>query len=109
MARSSWKPFYVGNDFFQQYNNSLLKKKTSQKMSGENIQIKNVEEKITAEIIVYNRATLIRQYMLGLKIQVYNGIRFFPIEVNAEMIGHCLGEFSPTRKKPIPKKKKKKK
>ncbi len=72
-------------------------------------QIKNVEEKITDDIIVYNRSTVIRQYMLGLKIQVYNGIRFFPIEVNPEMIGHCFGEFSPTRKKPISKKKKKKK
>jgi small subunit ribosomal protein S19 len=52
---------------------------------------------------------VIRQNMVGLKVQIYNGIRFFLVEINTEMIGHCLGEFAPTRKKPIPKKKKKKK
>ncbi len=89
MARSSWKPFFVGKDFIQQY-------------KQENIQKHD-------EIIVYNRSTVIRQYMVGLKIQVYNGIRFFLVEITSEMVGHCLGEFAPTRKKPIPKKKKKKK
>ena len=88
MGRSSWKPFFIGKDFIQQ-------QKTN----------KNTND----EIFVYNRGTVIRQYMVGLKVQIYNGIRFFLIEINAEMIGHCLGEFAPTRKKPIPKKKKKKK
>jgi ribosomal protein S19 len=45
--------------------------------------------------------------MIGLKFFVYNGIRFFAIDVNLEKIGHRLGEFSPSKKKPIPKKKKK--
>ncbi len=88
MGRSSWKPFFIGKDFIEQQN--LKKAKTD-------------------EIFVYNRSTVIRQYMVGLKIQIYNGIRFFLVEINTEMIGHCLGEFAPTRKKPIPKKKKKKK
>ncbi len=88
MGRSSWKPFFVGKDFLQQYKNNKTQKD---------------------DIIVYNRGTVIRHYMIGLKLQVYNGIRFFPIEINSEMIGHCVGEFSPTRKKAISKKKKKKK
>jgi ribosomal protein S19 len=46
--------------------------------------------------------------MVGLKLQVYNGIRFFPLNVTNDMLGHRVGEFAPTRKKPIPKKKKKK-
>jgi ribosomal protein S19 len=45
--------------------------------------------------------------MLGLCIFVYNGIRFFSIEITSEKIGHLLGEFSPTKKKPIAKRKKK--
>jgi small subunit ribosomal protein S19 len=42
--------------------------------------------------------------MLGLTINVYNGLRFFSIIVSLDMLGHRLGEFSPTRKKPIAKK-----
>jgi ribosomal protein S19 len=45
--------------------------------------------------------------MLGLCLSVYNGNRFFSIEVTSEKIGHLLGEFSPTKRKPIAKKKKK--
>jgi len=44
--------------------------------------------------------------MLGLRFFVYNGIRFFSIEVTTEKLGHLLGEFSPKKKKPIAKKKK---
>ena len=39
---------------------------------------------------------------------VYNGLRFYSITISSEMLGHRLGEFSPTRKKPVPKKDKKK-
>jgi ribosomal protein S19 len=42
---------------------------------------------------------------LSFKFYVYNGIRFFCIEVNSEKVGYRLGEFAPTKKKPIPKKK----
>jgi ribosomal protein S19 len=45
--------------------------------------------------------------MIGFKFHVYNGIRFISFEVNLDKVGHKLGEFAPTKKKPIPKKKKK--
>jgi ribosomal protein S19 len=45
--------------------------------------------------------------MLGIRISVYNGVRFFSFTVDGEKLGHRVGEFAPTRKKPIPKKKKK--
>ena len=32
-----------------------------------------------------------------MKIYVYNGQKFMPIEVIGEMLGHKFGEFSPTR------------
>jgi ribosomal protein S19 len=44
--------------------------------------------------------------MLGVQCEIYNGIKFYSVLIEADMLGHCLGEFSPTRKKPIPKKKK---
>jgi small subunit ribosomal protein S19 len=59
------------------------------------------------EIVLYSRNTKITEEMLGLCIFVYNGIRFFSIEITSEKIGHLLGEFSPTKKKPIAKRKKK--
>jgi small subunit ribosomal protein S19 len=61
--------------------------------------------KSNGEIILYNRSTVLTRQMLGLKLQVYNGIRFFPLNVNSDVIGHRVGEFAPTRKKPIFKKK----
>ena len=34
---------------------------------------------------------------IGLTFGVYNGHKFIPVLVTEEMIGHKLGEFSPTR------------
>ncbi|OHD56769.1 MAG: 30S ribosomal protein S19 [Spirochaetes bacterium GWF1_49_6] len=42
------------------------------------------------------RSTIIPE-MIGLTIQVYNGKIFIPVFVNENMVGHKLGEFSPTR------------
>ncbi len=42
------------------------------------------------------RSTIIPE-MIGLTIQVYNGKIFVPVSVNENMVGHKLGEFSPTR------------
>lgn len=35
--------------------------------------------------------------MIGLTIAVYNGRQHVPVMINENMIGHKLGEFSPTR------------
>jgi len=35
--------------------------------------------------------------MIGMKLQVYKGNAYIPIEVTGEMLGHKFGEFSPTR------------
>ncbi len=87
MARSSWKPLFLSNEVANQ-----IKEKSSKKVE---------------EIFAYNRATVLTQQMLGLKINIYNGMRFYTIVVSSDMLGHRLGEFSPTRKKPIAKKTKK--
>lgn len=36
--------------------------------------------------------------MVGFTFSVHNGKNFIPVQVTEEMIGHCLGEFAPTRK-----------
>ena len=45
------------------------------------------------------RDMLIFPEMVGLKIGVYNGMKFEIVDVKPEMIGHFLGEFSLTRKR----------
>jgi small subunit ribosomal protein S19 len=42
------------------------------------------------------RSTIIPE-MVGLTFAVHNGKRFIPVFVTEEMVGHKLGEFSPTR------------
>jgi len=42
------------------------------------------------------RSTILPQFV-GLTFGVYNGKKFIPVNVSAEMVGHKLGEFSPTR------------
>lgn len=59
------------------------------------------------EIILLNRSTILLEDMLGFKIAVYNGSRFFTFIVDQEKLGFRVGEFAPTRKKIIRKKKKK--
>jgi len=38
-------------------------------------------------------------------VKIYNGIRFYELNIIEKMIGHKFGEFSPTRKLPQHKKK----
>ncbi|MCD6408939.1 MAG: 30S ribosomal protein S19 [Candidatus Verstraetearchaeota archaeon] len=45
------------------------------------------------------RDMVILPEMIGLTIAVYNGKEFVPIEITPEMLGHYLGEFSPTCKR----------
>ena len=37
--------------------------------------------------------------MVGMRINVYSGKAFIPVDIIPEMLGHRLGEFSPTRTK----------
>ena len=42
------------------------------------------------------RSTIVPQ-MVGLTFAVHNGRKFIPVYVTDNMVGHKLGEFSPTR------------
>lgn len=49
------------------------------------------------KIRTHKRHILIVPQMVGMKMQIHNGNKFLPIEITGEMLGHRLGEFSPTR------------
>ncbi len=48
-------------------------------------------------IKTWSRRSTIIPEMVGLTIAVHNGKRFIPVFVTENMVGHKLGEFSPTR------------
>lgn len=45
----------------------------------------------------WSRASMITPDFVGLTIAVHNGNKFIPVYVTENMVGHKLGEFSPTR------------
>lgn len=48
-------------------------------------------------IKTWSRRSTILPDFVGLNFEVYNGKKFIPVHVKAEMVGHKFGEFSPTR------------
>lgn len=55
---------------------------------------KSKESKV---IKTWSRRSTIVPEMVGLTFAVHNGKKFIPVFVTEEMVGHKLGEFSPTR------------
>lgn len=51
-----------------------------------------------APIKTWSRACVISPEMVGVTFQVHNGKNFIDVFVDENMVGHRLGEFSPTRK-----------
>ena len=81
MTRSVWKgPFVDGY---------LLKKADAVSSSGRKDVIKTWSR----------RSTIVPQFV-GLTFGVYNGQKHVPVLVSEDMVGHKLGEFSPTRNFP---------
>ena len=48
-------------------------------------------------IKTWSRRSTITPEFVGLTMSVYNGKKFIPVYVTENMVGHKLGEFSPTR------------
>lgn len=63
--------------------------------------IKKVEAAAAANdrrpIKTWSRRSMILPDMVGLTIAIHNGRQHVPVLINEEMVGHKLGEFSPTR------------
>ena len=48
-------------------------------------------------IRTWSRRSMITPDMIGLTFAVHNGHKFIPVYCTENMVGHKLGEFSPTR------------
>lgn len=63
--------------------------------------LKKVAQAIAAHIKkpikTWSRRSMILPDMVGLTIAVHNGRQHIPILITENMVGHKLGEFSPTR------------
>ncbi len=78
MSRSSWKiPFVDGY---------LLKKVKDYHSSSKKAVIKT-----------WSRRSVIIPQFVGVVFSVHNGKKFVPVSITEAMVGHKLGEFSPTR------------
>jgi small subunit ribosomal protein S19 len=58
---------------------------------------KAVETASRKVIKTWSRRSDIIPQMVGLTFAVHNGKKFIPVFVSDNMVGHKLGEFSPTR------------
>jgi len=56
-----------------------------------------VQTKKKSVIKTWARRSMISPDFVGQTIAVYNGKKFIPVYVTENMVGHKLGEFSPTR------------
>ena len=78
MTRSVWKGPFVEL--------SLIKKARKVSDSGRKEVIKT-----------WSRRSTVMPQFVGLTFGVYNGKKFIPVTITETMVGHKLGEFSPTR------------
>jgi len=78
MSRAIWKGPFVDP--------SLIKKVDKQKNQATKQPIKTWSRK----------STIIPEFV-GFSFLIHNGKKFIPIKISEEMVGHKLGEFSPTR------------
>ena len=81
MSRSVWKGPFVDP--------SLIKKVEKLKTQSSPTPIKTWSRK----------STIIPEFV-GISFLIHNGKKFIPIKISEEMVGHKLGEFSPTRQFP---------
>ncbi|MEM3926934.1 MAG: 30S ribosomal protein S19 [Desulfurococcaceae archaeon] len=63
--------------------------------------IRNPELAKKAVIKTHVRDMIVLPEMVGLTIAIYNGKEFIPVKISPEMIGHYLGEFSPSTKRVV--------
>ena len=78
MARSVWKGPYFDVTLFKKVK-------------------KSKEESSKSPIKTWSRRSTIIPDFVGVTISVYNGKSFIPVYLTEDMVGHKLGEFSPTR------------
>ena len=68
-----------------------INKKLLDKIKAQNADSKKI-------IKTWDRASMIAPEMVGFTIAVHNGREHIAVYITEQMVGHRLGEFSPTRK-----------
>jgi len=63
----------------------------------ENKVLEAIESDNKRPIKTWSRRSMISPEMIGLTIAVHNGRQHMPVFITEDMVGHKLGEFSPTR------------
>lgn len=61
------------------------------------IEVVKASDKSRKNIKTYSRSSTIIPDMVGLTVEVHNGKIFVPVYITENLVGHKLGEFSPTR------------
>jgi small subunit ribosomal protein S19 len=60
--------------------------------------VQQAQQEVSKKVIkTWSRRSTIIPGMVGLTFAVHNGKKFIPVFVTENMVGHKLGEFSPTR------------
>ena len=59
--------------------------------------LSNVDSGKKSVIKTWSRSSMIIPDFVGQTIAVHNGRQFVPVYITENMVGHKLGEFSPTR------------
>ena len=59
--------------------------------------LKAVDANDRKPIKTWSRRSMVIPEMVGLTLAIHNGRQHVPILINEHMVGHKLGEFSPTR------------
>jgi small subunit ribosomal protein S19 len=59
--------------------------------------IESQETRSSRVIKTWSRRSTIVPEMVGTTLAVHNGRKFVPVFITEDMVGHKLGEFSPTR------------
>jgi small subunit ribosomal protein S19 len=60
--------------------------------------VMTAQETRSARVIkTWSRRSTVIPEMVGITLAVHNGRKFIPVFISENMVGHKLGEFSPTR------------
>jgi small subunit ribosomal protein S19 len=60
--------------------------------------IMEAQETRSAKVMkTWSRRSTIIPEMVGITLAIHNGRKFIPVFISENMVGHKLGEFSPTR------------
>jgi len=62
------------------------------------IKVNEAQASRSSQVIkTWSRRSTIVPEMVGVTLAVHNGRKFIPVFISENMVGHKLGEFSPTR------------